>query len=91
MGEVISGVDLPLIVGAVVWCEQYTISDKIPHHCVARLKILLHAQDRLARFVETVPHLLELGKGLRYGSRAMHTSLSRSTLVTSTVRIDLLG
>ena len=62
MREIVCGIDPPLVVCTMVWRGEHAICDKVPHHRVAGLKILLHPQDRFTRLVCAVLHLLKLGK-----------------------------
>ena len=60
--EVVCGIDSPLVVRTMMWCGEYTICDKVPHHRVPRFEILLHPQNRLTRLVSAVLHLLKFSK-----------------------------
>ena len=60
MREVVCWIYPPLVSSPMVWGIQNTICYQVPHHRVAGVQILLHAENSLTRLIRAVLHLLEL-------------------------------
>ena len=90
MREIVCGIDPPLVVCTMVRRGEHAICDKVPHHRVAGLKILLHSKDRLPWLVHAALHLLELSKRFFNWSCPVSASFPRATLLATPVREDFL-
>lgn len=91
VGEVVGGVNLPLVLGSVVLLLEDSVSCEIPHLRVAALDVLLHSKEGGLRLVFAIAHiskLLKVGLDVLLGVLA---SISRSTcsLLSTTLELDL--
>lgn len=96
VGEVVGGVDLPPVAGAVVVVLlDDTVCGQIPHLWVALVGVgqaLLHAEVGIARLVFAVTHGAELSQRLFDGTRAVLAGVALATVVgAATLHVDLLS
>lgn len=63
MSVIVCGVNLPLVVCAVVGSFQHAIRSQVPHLRVSIVKILFHAEVCFLGLIFSVFHVLELNKG----------------------------
>lgn len=96
MGEVIRGVDSPLVAcPVVVVLFDDAIGWQIPHLRIALVRIgqaLFHAQECLSSLVFAITHSSEFGDGLFDWPGSMFTGVPLASIVgASTLHIDLLS
>ena len=87
MREVVTGIDLPLVVGAKMRCVEDSVGSQIPHLRIPVLQILLHTEKGLLGAVLAILHILKFEKRLADGPRAVNTRLG-TTAFFSSVDLD---
>ena len=83
MRKVVTGIDLPLVVGAKMRRVEDSVGRQIPHLRVPVLQILLHAEKGLLRTVFAILHVLKFEKRLADGPRAVNTRLGPTSFFSS--------
>jgi hypothetical protein len=82
MCVIICGIDLPLVLGAMMRGVKNPIRGQVPHLGIPILQILFHAKIGLLRLVLSQPHVFEFSQAFLDGAGSMHTGFSRSALLT---------
>ena len=95
VGEVVSGVDPPLVARSVVVVVlDHSVCWQVPHLGVTLCRViqaLLHSEVCLSRFVFSIAHGSELGNGFVNGARAVCAGVASKCMVrTSALLVDLL-
>ena len=90
VGEVVHGVDDPLVAGAVMGSFEDAVEDGVPHVDVARRHVDPGPEDSLALLAQAVLHLVEEGEVFFYGAVAVG-ALDAGLCEGAAVLADLVG
>lgn len=89
MSVIVCGINLPLVVSAVMGSFQHAIRGQVPHLRVSIVEILFHAEVRFLGLIFSIFHVLELNE--RFLNRSVPVNAwPWLPLLLSSVNLDFL-